>query len=186
MKEVVFGSHNQYKVTENGDVFSRLLHGSRRTLTKEWRKLKPSFGRTDNHGGGYYHLSLRVDIDGPRKMWKLHKVVATYFHGVPPKGYQVNHIDGDRKNNHAKNLEWVTPKQNIRNAVERGSFLNAPKFTGKISEFQALSIITLINSGYSNKDIAEIYNIDRSNISKIRNKRDGMFKSIHCLVKDTP
>ena len=62
---------------------------------------------------------------------RVHRLVAQAFLPPPPseKHTIVNHIDGDRANNRADNLEWVTPSENIRHSyatnAERKS--GAPK-----------------------------------------------------------
>ena len=46
--------------------------------------------------------------------YRVHRLVATTFLGPPPTTdhWQVNHIDLDPCNNHASNLQWVSPAQN--------------------------------------------------------------------------
>ena len=70
------------------------------------------------HPSGYHH----VGISG--NMFRVHRLVAYAFHGHPPceAALEVNHIDGNRSNNRLDNLEWVTPRQNMRH-----SFANLPR-----------------------------------------------------------
>ena len=49
----------------------------------------------------------------------VHRMVAECFIGEIPKGYHVDHIDGNRKNNNINNLRIVTSKENHRNPVTR-------------------------------------------------------------------
>lgn len=57
----------------------------------------------------------------------LHRVVARLFVGKPErhndleyKELEINHIDGNKANNAAVNLEWVTPSENIFHAQRTG------------------------------------------------------------------
>mgnify|MGYP003459575469 FL=1 len=45
---------------------------------------------------------------------KIHILVARYFVENLNNKDTVNHIDGDKLNNHFKNLEWLTRKENIQ------------------------------------------------------------------------
>lgn len=69
---------------------------------------------------GYMMVSFRCSDEKTRCI-KIHRIVAWMF--VP--GYdelhnEVNHKDGNKKNNHADNLEWVTRKENIHHGYENG------------------------------------------------------------------
>ena len=50
----------------------------------------------------------------------VHRLVAKYFIGNPNNYPVVNHIDGNRLNNHYSNLEWVTQESNLRSAQIAG------------------------------------------------------------------
>lgn len=57
---------------------------------------------------------LRVGLfrNGKRKWYKVHRLVAQAFIENPEHKPQVNHIDGNKKNNSITNLEWVTDTEN--------------------------------------------------------------------------
>jgi hypothetical protein len=57
---------------------------------------------------------LRVTING--KLLYLHRIIAEQF--IPnddPSLVNVDHINGDRQDNHIENLRWVNQAQNCRN-----------------------------------------------------------------------
>lgn len=62
---------------------------------------------------------LRVKF-GRKACRRVHRVVAIAFIDNPDGKPQVNHIDGNKKNNRADNLEWVTQSENMRHAYEHG------------------------------------------------------------------
>ena len=62
------------------------------------------------------------------KMWHIKKYTPTVIHRLVaitfiknPNNYnQVNHIDGNKSNNHVSNLEWVNNSMNQKHAFEKG------------------------------------------------------------------
>jgi len=86
------GYHRQYLITTEGKIIS-LVWGYRRVL------------KQTNHKG-YKRVSLQWK--NKRKQYFVHRLVAEAFKPNPLKRPQVNHMDGDKSNNHASNLEWVT------------------------------------------------------------------------------
>lgn len=67
---------------------------------------------------GYKFVTLL--INGKQKRMRVHRLVAETFIPNPENKPYVNHIDGKRDNNNLSNLEWVTPSENTRHAVETG------------------------------------------------------------------
>lgn len=90
---------SDYTVTEDGELIN--VHNG--------RKVKPQ-----PNGKGY----LRVGIGG--KLYFLHRLVAEKYVPNPEGKPQVNHKDGNRLNNRADNLEWVSNQENRDHAVKSG------------------------------------------------------------------
>lgn len=67
---------------------------------------------------GYMHVTL-CDEHKCQQM-SVHRVVAKAFVPNPNNYSQVNHIDGDKTNNRADNLEWCTNSQNMKHAYATG------------------------------------------------------------------
>lgn len=61
-----------------------------------------------------------IHIDHRPQCRKVHREVALAFIPNPYNLPEVNHIDGDKHNNHVSNLEWVTHQQNVQHSFDTG------------------------------------------------------------------
>lgn len=110
---------NIYEVSSFGRVRSvTRIDPAGRQQTGKMRK--PYLGKR-----GYYVVTMRKDRKSHLK--SVHVLVALVFIGAPPaplgaKGsdIQVNHKDGDKKNNHFDNLEYCTHLENTQHAYAVG------------------------------------------------------------------
>ena len=66
-----------------------------------------------DNGCGYFILNARVD--GSRHEIQLHRLVWALVYGKFPK--QIDHINGNPKDNRVENLREVTPSENDMNRV---------------------------------------------------------------------
>ena len=69
-----------------------------------------------DNGHGYLMVSLTKN--GIRKNFYVHRLVAAAFLEPISGMAEVNHIDHDRKNNCANNLEWSNRKENVRYSAD--------------------------------------------------------------------
>ena len=76
-----------------------------------------------DNGNGYMVVYLKRDTK--RKTKCVHRLVAEVFIDNPNNLPEVNHIDGNKQNNHVDNLEWCTTSENIKHAYRIG--LNYPR-----------------------------------------------------------
>lgn len=94
--------NSDYDIFEDGRCYSHL---SKKYLTPQWTNRYPTYNLT---------------IDGKKKKVYIHRMVAETFIKKPANKNIVNHIDGNTKNFHKNNLEWVTASENGKHAVANG------------------------------------------------------------------
>src|SRR5690242_19034225 len=61
---------------------------------------------------GHEYRAVKLRNNGRNIAFRVHQLVATTFMPNPENKPQVNHIDGDKLNNHVTNLEWCTLSEN--------------------------------------------------------------------------
>jgi len=90
---------------------------------EEWAKVKDTGVEISNMGrvksrNGVITTPNDGNVAINKKNYYVHRLVCQAFHGDPPseKHTDVNHIDLDRTNNKASNLEWVTRSENIKHS----------------------------------------------------------------------
>ena len=121
----VKGYEGKYAVSNMGRVKSLnrdLPHAEHGTWHINERLLKPAWsGYRADHSDGYMFVFLHSG-GGKQKIKRIHRLVAEHFLPTNEGREVVNHIDCDRSNNRADNLEWVTPKENSQHARRNNRF----------------------------------------------------------------
>jgi hypothetical protein len=59
------------------------------------------------------------------RLLQVHRLVTAAFIGPCPADMEVNHIDGDKSNNHTSNLEFCTASENLKHRNRLRSILSA-------------------------------------------------------------
>lgn len=131
------------------------------------------------HHSGYMHMNLKSKT-GKWKYFVVHRLVAWEFvSGRTDERCYVNHIDADKSNNNATNLEWVTPRENIMHAEQMGL---RPHFYGennkssrwKESDIRRVCEVLVKNKGMINDTISDLAKegiiINKHKLDKIKSK----------------
>lgn len=146
--------HKTHFISEKGDIINK----------RNFYKLNPCISPS-----GY--LMVDKNLSYSRKSGGLHRIVYESFIGVIPEGLQINHMDGDKTNNHISNLELCTPSENTIHAYTTGlarGRKGEENHNSKLTELQVKEIYTLFEQGYTNDFIAKLYQIHSRYVSLIR------------------
>ena len=157
MWKPIAGYEGLYEVSDDGRVRSLS-----RTTGKEATILRQNFS-----GKGYYAVALCKN--GIARTVYVHLLVANAFVDKPDVSHRlvVNHKDGDKTNNCANNLEWVSYSENNSHAYNTGLkqkgalFYNAKLSDSQVAEIKANGKCTTYEA------IAQKYGVTKATIRDI-------------------
>lgn len=131
--------------------------------------------KTRNSANRDYQIINFMKIDGTKKIYRVHRLVMMAFCPVENMDeLEVNHIDGNKRNNRLDNLEWCTASENQKHAFKLG--LQKPR-RGERSNFSKLTkedinlIFNMKNQGYKVSEIEKFVPCSSSNIYYILSKQ---------------
>lgn len=142
---------SQYNVTKQGSI----------TNVCSGQTLKPF---VDRHG--YENYSLWGD-DGARKTVRCHQLVAKMFVPNPGQHVQVDHIDGNKRNNTVENLNWVSNLENAHRAMANGLMPHSV-----FNDDQVKQICQRLENGESQSQISRDMDVPRSAVAAIKLRRN--------------
>jgi hypothetical protein len=99
----------------------------------------------------------------------VHDLVTEAFIGPKPEGYEVNHINLNKRDNRLENLEYCTCQENIKHAIEHGAINRRGEahHGAKLTEAIVASIRSRLASGEKAKVLSEEYGVGVVQIRRI-------------------
>lgn len=119
--------------------------------------------KTHSNGNGYTLAALfRNKI---RHTFLAHRVVANAFIPNPMSLPVINHLNGDKSDNRAANLEWTTPSGNAVHAHATGLA------KGRAVTLTAEVVRQIRQSPHGSTSCGREFGVSKTTIQQIRNKR---------------
>ena len=173
-KDVV-GYEGLYQVSNFGNVKSLDREVAPNNRVPYWRKGKMCKQSKSNLG----YLTVGFTVNNKKINKYVHRLVAEAFVPNTNNKPQINHIDCDKENNYASNLEWCTNSENHIHATKNGLnklHLHRVAYSGEengrslLTKEQVLEIKQkYIPYKYSAKKLSKEYNVSESCITHILN-----------------
>lgn len=105
-----------------------------------------------------------LTIDGKKKDFSLHRLVAEAFLPNPNNLPFVNHKDGNKLNNCLENLEWISAKNNTIHAIENNLIAKRGKQLKYKENLPNEQWINYLNTNYSVSNLGRVRNDQNNNL----------------------
>lgn len=174
MEEVwkdIKGYEGYYQVSNLGNVKSlgrTFIRKDGMRYSRFPRIMSPVFQKT------HPYLTIQLKINKKYKGFLIHRLVAEAFVPNPDKKSEVNHIDGNQKNNKSNNLEWCSRSENQIHAIKNNLYSPAKgeqNSSARFTKEQVLSIRVRLKKGEKGADIAREYKVHRNSIYDIKSRK---------------
>lgn len=157
---------NEKEIFKDSPVFPEnyWITNKGRVITKK-TKLSRKFRETWD---GYYDVTLWNE--GKSQTIRVHRLVARAFIKNPNNYPVTNHLDGDKTNNSASNLEWTTVGGNTRHSYSNGlqkSLKGTSHGRSKFTKEQIVKVCELLDEKQPHKDIERITGVSKRTIQVI-------------------
>lgn len=166
------GYHGVYKVSNFGRIKSiakTVITGAGGRIKRFFPEaiIKPYLNPKDQY------LYVKLCRDGKYQSFKVHRLVGIAFKDNPLNLAEINHLNGDKVNNYASNLEWSTHIDNVRHAFRTGlvNHRGEKNAKSKFTWTQVRVIREAVKAGYLQKDIAKYFKVAHNTISTINSGR---------------
>lgn len=161
----IIGYEGYYLISNHGDVKSmdRYVNSKNGSIAFKTGKLIKTSKRGD-------YVSVNLTRENKEKTFSVHRLVAISFVDNPNNHKEVNHIDGNKLNNHSENLEWCTRSQNEQHAYDNYlqiSRKGSKHHSSKLSELDIANMFFDFKNGITRKEISDKFEISYSNTCKI-------------------
>lgn len=121
-----------------------------------------------------HYLQIQLSKNNCKRGTGVHRIMAEAFIPNPDNLPQVNHIDGNKQNNHISNLEWCSAQHNVIHSYTLGLACNK-------QERHPLTVLThdkvfrmaeMRYKGFSYKQISEELDLKYDTVWKVINRKN--------------
>lgn len=157
-----------YRVADNGSVWSRRMLKRFKYTENGWGKLSPAIV-----GKGYQDVTLYDTLGRPHRRY-VHRLVLEAFRGACPEGMECRHLNGNKTDNRLANLAWGTWYDNNEDRKRHGTYRTA-SLKGERNPMAVLSrtkidqVMLLMSQGYNLKSTAERVGVSWGTVKSLVN-----------------
>lgn len=171
MKDII-GYEGLYSVSDDGKIWSNKKYRHNGIFLKQHKSTN-----------GYMLVGLTKDKK--RKTYSVHRLVGLAYISNKELLPEINHIDGDKTNNHVLNLEWVTSSYNQKHAISNGLQTFSEKH--RLAAIETCRKNGKANKGKQNKKLWKL-SFEQAQDIRLRHSNGESMRSIainFCVDKGT-
>ena len=153
-----------YRIYEDGTI----IKDKSNTQRNDCKVLKHTMSKKG------YHIVYIYDNNMKGSSQRVHRLVGfAFLDGFSDTNNIINHIDGNKNNNHFNNLEWCSIIDNNKHAIEELGVKRYGSHNGssKLKEEQVLEIRKKAKNGETSTEVAKCYNINRCTVNRIISRK---------------